>query len=196
MKFLAIDTSGGAVCVAAVNGEKQAVRAVEGTTSVRLMEEIDAVLRDAETAARDLDFIACAVGPGSFTGIRIGISTAKGLCFALDKKALAITSFETIAYAESERVLAVIDAGHGNYYVCPFENGVRGEPAFCAESELLRYRNEGYRLLSSKPLAVDSEISDIRSGLVEAAKKNARFASDAARLAALYLRKSSAEEKR
>ena len=196
MKFLAIDTSGGAVCVAAANGIKEAWRAVEGVTSVCLMDAIDGVLREVGLAAADVGFIACVTGPGSFTGIRIGIATAKGLCFALGKKALALTSFDLLAYAETERALCLVDAGHGNYYACPFANGAAGQPCFLSERELDPYRDGGYRFLSGKPLAVESGVTDIRRGLLQAARTRAAEAGGAQELRALYLRKSSAEEKR
>ena len=196
MKFLGIDTSGGTVLVAAVNGEKQAVRAVAGVTSVRLMDDIDGVLNEVGLPLADADFIACVVGPGSFTGIRIGISTAKGLCFALNKKALSLTSFDLLAYAEKGKALALVDAGHSNYYACPFENGERGEGAFLNESELAFYKEAGYRFLSAKPLAVESEIVDSGYALIGAAQKYCENLQNANALTALYLRKSSAEEKR
>ena len=196
MKFLAIDTSGGAVCVAAKNGDREAVRGVEGTTSVYLMGEIENVLKDVSLSVNDVDFIACVVGPGSFTGIRIGISTAKGLCFALGKRALAVTAFDLTAYIEEDRMLSLVDAGHGNYYACPFEKGVRGTPTFLSADEVAEYGARGYVFVSTKPLAFDSVIADGRRGLLEAAKCGAFQAEEAEGLAAMYLRKSSAEEKR
>lgn len=196
MKFLAIDTSGGAVCVAAANEERETWRTVEGVTSVCLMDAIDAVLREVGLTAQDAEFIACVVGPGSFTGIRIGIATAKGLCFALGKKALALTSFDLLAYAETERALCLVDAGHANYYACPYTGGAAGQPCFLAESELTAYRESGYRFLSGKPLAVESQIVDVRRGLLQAARALAAACGGAEELRALYLRKSSAEEKR
>ena len=195
MKFLGIDTSCGGMVVAA-NGKKKSVRPIEGVTSVCIMGEIEGALKDVELRINDVDFIACVVGPGSFTGIRIGISTVKGLCFACGKQALALTSFDCIAYAEREKALALVDAGHGNYYACPFEKGVRGEPVFLSQEELVVYQEKGFRFLSGKPLAVGSEIVDTAQGLLEAAKKNAHALHDANALAALYLRKSSAEEGR
>ena len=195
MKFLAIDTSGGEVLVAAANENRESVRRVVGTTSVRLMDEIDGVLSDVGLKKTALDFIACVVGPGSFTGIRIGISTAKGLCFALDKPALALTSFDLLAYAETGKSLALIDAGHGNYYACAYENGIALAPAFLSEEELAHYRDEGYTFLSRKPLLVECNIKDAGAGLLGAAKANADGAGKG-ELTALYLRKSSAEEGR
>lgn len=196
MNFLAIDTSGGAVTVAAQRGDAKACRAVEGVTSVRLMDEIDGVLGDVGLRAADVDFIACVVGPGSFTGIRIGISTAKGLCFALEKKALALTSFDLLAYAEREKALCLVDAGHGNFYARPYEGGEGGAPVFLSGEQAERYRAQGYRFLSSKALCIGSELVDIKRGLLAAAEKLAGRADAASCLRALYLRKSSAEEKR
>ena len=100
MKFLAIDTSGRALNVVAVNGERRVLECRDDCAmrhSVLLMDVIDGALAKARLTPHECDFFACVVGPGSFTGIRIGISTVKGLCLACDRPALALTSFDTLA---------------------------------------------------------------------------------------------------
>lgn len=71
---------------------------------------------------KDIDVFACAVGPGSFTGIRIGVATVKALAYALGKKVLGVTSFDSLAYnvSDGRKKLAVIDARHGNFYACGY----------------------------------------------------------------------------
>jgi tRNA threonylcarbamoyladenosine biosynthesis protein TsaB len=59
---------------------------------------IEQILTAANLTYQDLDAIAVSCGPGSYTGLRIGISTAKGLCFALDKPLIAIETLEAMAY--------------------------------------------------------------------------------------------------
>lgn len=58
---------------------------------------IEDVCKQAKIALKDMDAIAVSKGPGSFTGLRIGVSTAKGLCYALDKPLIAINSLEAMA---------------------------------------------------------------------------------------------------
>ncbi|WP_419698886.1 tRNA (adenosine(37)-N6)-threonylcarbamoyltransferase complex dimerization subunit type 1 TsaB [Mucilaginibacter sp. NFX135] len=59
---------------------------------------IDELVATANLTYTDLDAIAVSSGPGSYTGLRIGVSTAKGLCFALDKPLIAIETLEAMAY--------------------------------------------------------------------------------------------------
>lgn len=62
-----------------------------------IMSHIDACLKDAQIAARQLEAIAVSRGPGSFTGLRVGASTAKGLCFALDIPLIGVSTLEALA---------------------------------------------------------------------------------------------------
>ncbi|WP_184542902.1 tRNA (adenosine(37)-N6)-threonylcarbamoyltransferase complex dimerization subunit type 1 TsaB [Mucilaginibacter sp. FT3.2] len=76
----------------------------------------------------DLDAIAVSCGPGSYTGLRIGISTAKGLCFALDKPLIAIETLESMAYGVIND--AAITIGHDTL-LCPMIDARRME-VYCA----------------------------------------------------------------
>ncbi len=192
MNFLGIDTSADYLTVIAQKEEKTQTRYIENCArahSVILMREIDAVLNALSMHPKDCDFFAVTVGPGSFTGIRIGISTVKGLCLATGKKALSITSFDTLAYAEKdEKLLCIVDAGHSCVYACGYENNqVTVAPHYCTREEAEGYVKEGYRL-------VDSKHTDSAKGFLEAVKNKCSQLCEADTLAALYLRKSSAEE--
>lgn len=74
-----------------------------------------------------LDGIAISLGPGSFTGLRIGLSTVKGLCFSLEKPLLAVPAFESVAVAafmlnaHIARVVLCVDAKQGEYYYNAYE---------------------------------------------------------------------------
>ena len=71
----------------------------------------------------DLDAIAVSSGPGSYTGLRIGVSTAKGLCFALDKPLIAIETLEAMA----DGVIAEMDLTGKNILLCPMIDARRME---------------------------------------------------------------------
>ena len=122
MNYLAIDTSSRALTVVARKGEQVISRHMPDCAlkhSVVLMDVIDEALKAASLTAEELDAVACVVGPGSFTGIRIGIATAKGFCLAAGKRAVAVTAFDVAAYAvNNEGVLALVDAGRDHYYLC------------------------------------------------------------------------------
>ena len=145
------------------------------------------------------------MGPGSFTGIRIGISAVKGLCLATGKPALPVTAFEEAAYngVDGERALCLFDALHGHYYAAAyaFSEGMRTEilpPSYLSGEEALAFlREKGCRAVSLEPLTLPdgtkAEVRDPLSGLENAAERKAErglFASPEA----LYIRKSQAEE--
>jgi len=97
--LLALDTSTLQASAALLRGDEllgEVERRVT-THSERLLGAIDQLLRDAGVAIGDLDAFACGRGPGSFTGLRIGMSTAKGLCWATGKPLIAVSSLAALA---------------------------------------------------------------------------------------------------
>jgi tRNA threonylcarbamoyladenosine biosynthesis protein TsaB len=96
----------------------------ERTYSARLIPEIAAMLDRQHATMRDIEAIVVVNGPGSFTGIRVGLSTAKGLAEADSIPLLAVSRLALLAGASGlPHVLAVIDAGRGEYYVGEYRNG-------------------------------------------------------------------------
>jgi tRNA threonylcarbamoyladenosine biosynthesis protein TsaB len=65
--------------------------------SARLTEFINELITSSEFMFSDLDAIAVSMGPGSYTGLRIGVATAKGLCYALDKPLIAVPTLQAMA---------------------------------------------------------------------------------------------------
>lgn len=202
MKYLAIDTSNKSLNVAVNNGEKTFIYRDENCGvrhSEEVMVRVEELLSNASVSLSDLDFIACVVGAGSFTGIRIGVSTVKALCFASKKPFLALTSFDTIAYNKPiGKVLAVINAGHDGFYVCGYEDSkIVLKPSYILKPELLALK-EQYKLLSFESIAdIGIEVVNPANGLVCAVedKKNA-IEQNLDLLVPLYVRKSQAEEGR
>lgn len=204
MNYLAIDTSGEYLTVIAKHGERtERVFRPDclAKHSVVLMEEIDGALSRAQMTAAECDFFAVVVGPGSFTGIRIGIATVKGLAFAAGKKVLPLTSLDCIAYSiEDAPVLALVDAGHGAVYACAYEKdkSVAVPPAYRTGEEAAELA-EKYAPYAEKQLffgGKEAAIADVCLGLERAVEAKKDALADAAELTALYLRKSSAEEMR
>lgn len=131
MNILSIETSSKVCAVALLENErliKEEIIEDENTHSVKLMLLVDKLLNEAKTKISDIDLFACDVGPGSFTGIRIGVSTIKAFLDVTNKKAVGITSLEALAYnvETDEIVCSLIDAKNENVY-CGFfkkENGI------------------------------------------------------------------------
>lgn len=140
MRVLAVETSTLAGGVALVDGERlvaEYLLDVSVTHSERLLAAIDHVLADAGWAPRDLRGLAVAVGPGSFTGLRVGISTVKGLALALDLPVAAVPTLDAMAAAlpwASLPVCAVLRARRNEVYAAMYRWDGEG---FRRESEYL-----------------------------------------------------------
>ena len=195
--FLAIDTSSRYLTVLAVKGGKKVLRFLPDCAlqhSVVLMEEVDKALKGADLSPGECDFFSAVTGPGSFTGIRIGISTAKGFAVATGKPLVSVTAFELLAYnIEDDNFYTVIDAAHSHYYVCGFDRDKKVilEPCYLSEEETQRKGNlygfEDLHLSNYKKL-------DVKNCLYPSVLAKSAFKSD--KMTALYVRKSQAEENR
>ena len=127
MRILSVDTS--AVCASVAVVEDGRIRAQSSTNaglthSRTLLPMIDSLLQNSETPLDSIDCFACAVGPGSFTGIRIGIAAIKGLCDGTGKQALAVSTLEGLAYnllGQDTLACAVMDARCNQVYSALFE---------------------------------------------------------------------------
>jgi tRNA threonylcarbamoyl adenosine modification protein YeaZ len=137
MLILALDTASH-LCSAAVF-DTEAARVIGACTedigrghAERMMAVIDAALEEAGAGFADLGRIGVTVGPGSFTGIRVGVATARGLALALNVPAVPVTTLAAIAAAADPEkaggrpVMALIDARRGEVYAQLF--AAPGEP--------------------------------------------------------------------
>jgi tRNA threonylcarbamoyladenosine biosynthesis protein TsaB len=124
VRVLAVETSTLAGGVAVLDGDRvlgEYVLDVRATHSERLMPAIDRLLRDAGWAPADLEGIAVAVGPGSFTGLRIGLSAVKGMALALDIPVAAVPTLDALAALLPHAALPVcpvLDARKNEVYCC------------------------------------------------------------------------------
>ena len=126
MKILSIDTSSkNAIVVITQNEEKiiELNNEEEKTHSQKLMPMIDEAFQKSKLSLDDIGLIICCLGPGSFTGVRIGIATAKAFADSKNIPVVGVNSLEVLAYSlETEgKICAIIDAGHENAYVGYYE---------------------------------------------------------------------------
>ncbi len=120
MKILTIDTSTTACSAALTDGEKIACELAldtDRTLSKQLLNQIDFLLRNAGMSVDDLDGIGVALGPGSFTGLRVGIATVKGLAIATEKPVVGFSSLAMLA----------MNIPWSAYQVCPMLDARKNE---------------------------------------------------------------------
>jgi tRNA threonylcarbamoyladenosine biosynthesis protein TsaB len=105
--------------------------AVEGKDSrnEKLLPAIDWLLREAGVARDSIELFAVTRGPGSFTGVRIGLATVQGLALALSRPVCAMSTHEAIALGGKYGDATIVDdAGRGEFYVSRFADGREVEP--------------------------------------------------------------------
>lgn len=167
--------------------------------SVELVPRVKALLESAGAKLSDMDFFACTVGAGSFTGVRIGVSTVRAFAFAVKKPYLRITSFDALAYDVKEKgaLLCVIDARHDAYYVQKYIGTVpAGEAKFVGREEYEALCKEA-AVASADDVPHRKYLCDTAAGFraaLEAKQSETTFEESA--LTPLYIRKSQAEEGR
>jgi tRNA threonylcarbamoyladenosine biosynthesis protein TsaB len=123
--ILAIETGTRAGSVSLSRGEQiLATRLGDASSSHSndLIENVDAILQEAGVELSAVDLLAAAIGPGSFTGLRIGLATAKSLAVSLDRRCVGVSTLGAVAHAASvaERVVALLPAGRGEVFAQMF----------------------------------------------------------------------------
>ncbi|MFZ5818158.1 MAG: tRNA (adenosine(37)-N6)-threonylcarbamoyltransferase complex dimerization subunit type 1 TsaB [Bacillota bacterium] len=131
MRVLALDTATSACTVAVVDGEAVLAELslqVPRAHSTRLMPLIEQAIRESGMPKTELDAIAVGVGPGSFTGLRIGLATAKGLAFALGTRCVPVSTLAATAYgtgAQLGLVVPLFDAKRDQVFTAVYAAGDR-----------------------------------------------------------------------
>lgn len=131
MKILAVDTSSRNCSVSIVEvDENKNINIIaqgnnddERTHSVKLMPMIDNMFKASNLSLDNIDLLACCLGPGSFTGIRIGIATMKAFADVKNIPTVGVTSLESLAYniEENATICPIIDCKNNNVYSAMFE---------------------------------------------------------------------------
>jgi len=133
--ILGVDTSLPLLSVALIRDEA-VLGAValegKGSRNEKLLPAIDWLLGETATARGDIDLYAVTRGPGSFTGVRIGLATVQGMALALGKPVCAMSTHEAIALPAARSVV-VDDAGRGEFYVSVYEGGQEVEAPHLAK---------------------------------------------------------------
>lgn len=130
MKILALDSAANTSTVALL--EDEALVALytvntKNTHSETLLPMVKSLLEASSTSIDDIDAFAVANGPGSFTGVRIGVATIKGLAFGTNKKCVAVSTTEALSInldGFDGIVCPIMNARRGQVYTCIFKDGV------------------------------------------------------------------------
>ncbi len=151
-----------------------------------LCDAVGALLQKANLSFADLDAYAVAKGPGSFTGIRIGIATVKGYATAVDKPFISVCTLEAIALSRSCKNAgkAVIDAGNG-YYYASYTSAENTPPCLIAYDDI-RANNAGK----------STSACDFLDGSADIIRRDFAGGNLTGDVSPLYIRRSQAEELR
>ena len=139
MLILALESSAKAASAALMEDESLIAQYSQcsGLTHSRtLLPMVEDMLKNTEKKIADVDLIAVAHGPGSFTGIRIGVSTVKGLAWASDKKCVGVSTLEAMAWhgvSAGGLICPVMDARRSQVYNALFETDGDGRPVRLTE---------------------------------------------------------------
>lgn len=132
MKVLGIDTATMMGSIGLIDDEGAIAEYslnIRATHSERLMPAIDRLLKDSGIMPKDIDGFAVSIGPGSFTGLRIGLATVKGLAMGWNKPAAAVSTLEALAFnlAYAEHLICpILDARKNEVYTAMFKSDGRG----------------------------------------------------------------------
>lgn len=222
-KILTVDTSSLAGSVSLCQDESLVADShlnVRSTHSEKLLQQIDLLLGEADWRLQDLDFLAVVTGPGSFTGLRIGIATIKGLAQVLNKPVVPISSLQTVAMnlpLSPVPICAFLDARKKEVYSQMFEwhpaNGpvALGEPAVLSPEQLLMeilgtvalvgdgvalYRHLIEDILAERaliPIATCHQLRAVNASWLALQVWRKNLAQDAAEILPTYIRPSDAE---
>ena len=203
MRILAIGTSG-KNCTIAISENKNVIKEININTglthSETLLPNIEKILQDTNLTLNDMDAYAISIGPGSFTGIRIGVATIKGLCLGVDKPVIAVPSLLGMAYNQKDfegYIVSCIDAKNDNVYAGIYqnENGLIKQVGDYI-SDNISVLNERLSSLNGKYVLVeDKDNVEYASRIAEAAFDlySQGIVTDGVHISPLYLKKSQAE---
>lgn len=224
MKILALETSCDIASVALLEDNNLILELKETSPknhSEALMPLISRLLTETKCSLNDIDLFACDNGPGSFTGIRIGLSTVKAFCDVKNKPCVSVSSLEALAYTNLTKngiICSMIDAKHSNIYFGMFEvndkhfekicdfgfsniddflhklNSLKKKIFFVGNCGILYKDMIKSYLKNDVCFLEDTLVSSKYVGLSAFDKYNAGDFTDSFGLSALYIKRSSAEE--
>ena len=220
MKILALDSTAKTSSVAVLENDTLlglfSVN-IQNTHSETLLPMVKSILESLKLTNEDIDAYAVSEGPGSFTGVRIGVATIKGLAFGREKPCVGVSTIEALYenLADCEGIVCpIMNARRGQVYTGAFLNGERIIDDTCMmlddlipmleeKGQPIRFNGDGYDLVLDKNIANFRHTPELLKyqnafSVGKVAYKriiNSEFTSDEA-LRVEYLRKAQAERER
>lgn len=220
MKILALDSTANTSTVALLEDERlvaQYTVNTKNTHSETLLPMVKSLLEASDTTVDEIDAFAVANGPGSFTGVRIGVATIKGLSFGKDKKCVAVSTTEALSVnldGFDGIICPIMNARRGQVYTCIFKDGRALIEESCMMldelipmlekyDEKIYFTGDGYELILDKEIKNKCSTPEYLRystayGVGKIAYKkiiNGKYTSDT-ELCVNYLRKPQAERER
>ena len=143
MKILAINTSN-AFGEISIRDENKIIKCeIKNPYSENIMTALQEALSIAKVSLNDIDAFGIVTGPGSFTGIRIGMATIKGILCGIDKKCVALNSFELISYnIKDNNFVVLLDSGNADCYYAIFKDKKIFEIGFKTIEDIISFAKE------------------------------------------------------
>jgi len=207
MKLLAINSSEKQAEISLLNEENKIVHKMDANKSHSefLLQEIENLLTENNLTIQDINFLSVNIGPGSFTGIRIGISFVKAFMFVLNQKAVCVSNFDIISYNILERpknYFVVLKSNNEEVYFCHYKNNKK-EYGFSKVETI----NEVIKLENAKVYCLENEFESLKIDNLISVKTKAdsllnlsiekvlaKNFSDISEISPLYIKKSQAEQ--
>lgn len=178
MKILAIDTSNNTMSVAIIDGDNvlgEMTSNVKKNHSVRLMPSIDNLCKECGLKSNDIEKVVVANGPGSYTGVRIGVTIAKTIAWSLNIPVTAVSSLEVLAanVKDNKYIVPIFDARRGQVYT-----GLYKKNKMIKEDRIvmLEVWLEELSLLNDEVIFVGSDITLHKDMIREKLSEKALFA--------------------
>jgi tRNA threonylcarbamoyl adenosine modification protein YeaZ len=163
MLILSVDASLSLFSIALTRGRDPiAAYAAEGKGSrnEKLLAAMDWILGEASVERNEIDLLVVTRGPGSFTGVRIGLATMEGLSFAIDRPVCALSTHEAAIGERTDEVLVWSDAGRGEWYLAAFAGGEESiPPSLASQAELESLRSRIGRQVKLEDLIATSNLA-------------------------------------
>jgi len=176
VKILALDTTSKLASVSLlIDGNLVGTKYNDNqkTHSERVIPMMEELLKENGITPRDIDLFGVTIGPGSFTGIRIGVATIKGMAQALGKQVVGVTTLEAMAYIESDSfVCSMIDARHDNVYIGLYDENKNKvfEDCLNIDEAIEKLQGKKVDFVGDGAIIHSTRLSEVFDGRIEEAK--------------------------